>query len=468
MDKKSFAEKYKFHPTRLDAISKFKNSTKFPNKNAVNNYIYRVMATIGEELERKFPSTVTFGNNRFKLFGREKSEKSTNDKISHNLVNYNKAFYDALKEGKDDELPSEVGPVLDLYGFKLVCPETRQPEVIINTVLSDILNDISKKHPEHREKVTEILENIAVSRFVAIDFIDNYYSEEYCGIKDKLLAVMNNQKKAEEIKSYLDHSRYDISTMTYSDYYEKIIECIQCMIDLSYDESLDEYVRIANIGLEAKERWHDAIENGTNKQTISKNLQEEYDNNIRKLLEHISYKRTNKVDLALGDLMILDVLTTSDSLRKLGVKVSTDPTRTKKKRTPNGYIANFYSLDMPNGLKGEVQLQSLYRYEYGELGPAAHNKMDNGRKKRTIYKPEGDFDKWAKKQFKSLPKFFEYIGHGFIQVYNTLQNFKRYYRTEDPEQVQAYASYIAKHDVDQFNYKIIRPNDIHDTHGDNR
>ena len=43
---------------------------------------------------------------------------------------------------------------------------------------------------------------------------------------------------------------------------------------------------------------------------------------------------------------------------------------------------------------------------------------------------------------------------GFVQVYNTLQNFRRYYDSEKPEEVQTYIKYIAEHDVDQLDSDI--------------
>ena len=99
----------------------------------------------------------------------------------------------------------------------------------------------------------------------------------------------------------------------------------------------------------------------------------------------------------------------------------------------------------------EIQLQSYYRYIYGETGPAAHHKMGNGIKKRTLLprpQEKSKYPEWAEAQFRSLPKFFAYRCKGYVEVFNTLKNFKQYYKCQDKSEVQTYVQYIASHDID--------------------
>ena len=454
----NFRDLYKVDTIKQTAISEFQESSSIVGRKDVRKYMYQVMATIGMELERKFSNLISFDNKEFKLFGREKSEKSISDKKKHNIDDYIKNFEKVIQSGNIELLPTQVRPIFDLYAFKLVCPEIKDPRYVIKTVLLDVLADISANHPEYRQIISEIKDTTDVSYFIVVDFIDHNFSDEYPELKNKILTTINQQHKANDIKEILENLSYDISTLTYSDYYSRIIQCYQILIDLSYDESYEEYVSLADFGLQARHEYEELLQSGESEDIIDKELQEDFDDRLQGLLSHISRKRTNKLDLSLCDLMMLDILTTSNKLKELGVSLSKDPTRTKKKRNPNGYVADFFSLDMPNGLTSEIQLQSAYRYNYGESGPAAHNKMGNGEKKRTLYKRPKDKSKyadWAKMQFKALPKYFRYIGHGFVQVYGTLDNFRRYYDTEKKEDVQTYASYIAEHDIGQFDSNIL-------------
>lgn len=457
MNNQDFKERYKVHPTRVNAINEFKSNNTFSSKKEVRKYMYQVMATIGLELEDRFENYVSFDDNGFKLFGREKSEKSVTDKKDHNIEEYDRAFQEALKS--NNALPTKVRPIYDFYAFKLVCPEIKNYNVIISKVVLDILQDIKKNHPEYSDYIKKLEEEPYSSYHIIFDFIDKNFGDEYPELKGKVLSIFNEQKNSEDIQEFLDTVDSDVSTMTYAEYYSRLIDCNQILIRLAYEESVEEYVRIAQAGIDAKEAFSEMIKTGKSKQKISKDDYSEYSKKLQELLDHISRKRSNKLDLALGDLIVYDILNTSQKIKDLGITVSKDPSRTKKKRNPNGYIADFYSLDMPNGLTAEIQLQSLYRYTYGESGPAAHNKMEDGIKKRTLYpmpiKKEG-YKNWAQKQFKALPKYFRYLGHGFVQIYNTLQNFRRYYNTERPEEVQTYVKYIAEHDIDQLDSDIYR------------
>lgn len=454
-----FKDKYKVHPVRVQAINNFKNNSNFSISRDVRRYMYQFMATLGMELEKRFEGIVCFNDKSFKLFGREKSEESINNKKEKNTDDYDKAFEAVYMSGNIEHLPTAVRPIYDFYAFKLVCPEISDYQQVIKKVILDILRDIQNKHPEFSEEASELMQTTSESYSDILDFISKNFNEEYPNLKDKIDSIDEEVKAVKNIQEYLNSLNIDMSTMTYSDYCSKITDLYQLLIELSYEESVEEYINLAQLAIDDIEKPATHIKNGTNDEIIDEDDIESCNNRFQELLEHISRKKTNKLDLALGDLMIFDVLYTSSKIRELGVTVSKDPTRTKKRRNPNGYVADYYSLDMVNGLTSEIQLQSLYRYLYGESGPAAHNKMENGIKKRTLYpmpKEKREYKNWAKKQFKALPKYFRYLGSGFVQVYSTLQNFRRYYDTEKPEEVQTYIKYIAEHNVDQLDSDIHR------------
>ncbi|MBR3249172.1 MAG: hypothetical protein IKF83_00535 [Clostridia bacterium] len=65
LDSNTFRERNKQHPIRKNALENFSKVTNFSVSKDVRRYMYQVMATIGLELERKFPNTVHFDDNRF-------------------------------------------------------------------------------------------------------------------------------------------------------------------------------------------------------------------------------------------------------------------------------------------------------------------------------------------------------------------------------------------------------------------
>lgn len=64
LDSNTFRKRYKQHPIRKNALENFSKITNFSVSNDVRRFMYQVMATIGLELEQKFPDTVHFDDNR--------------------------------------------------------------------------------------------------------------------------------------------------------------------------------------------------------------------------------------------------------------------------------------------------------------------------------------------------------------------------------------------------------------------
>lgn len=453
---KAFKESYKVNPIRTDAISKFNADSKGVLSKQTREYMYQVMATLGLEIETRFPY-IFFEDDKFRLFGREKSQKSISTKKKMSIQSYNEDFKEALKNGEEN-LPNKIRPILDFYGFKLVCDNVKDLDTVLSTVIYDILSDIKEISPQNYHEIRALINNNSVGTKNPLEIavhiagaIEKDFPTKYDGLENKFETIKQQQQQAEDINQFLsDNASLDVSTMTYKDYYEKIADCYSILRALSYENCYEENQKIENKLKKAQQHLKQLGDDKSFDAPLDIDLQEEKQEKLDKLLKEIASKRTNKLDLSVGDLIIFDILQTSRQLRNLGVTYSKDPTRTKEKRTANGYVANFYSLDMPNNLTAELQIQSIYRYNYGEHGPAAHNRMENNIKKRTLYKkPKHNkgYNRWENRQFRALPKYFTYKGGGNIHIYNTLDNFRRYYDCEQQDKVTEYVQYIASHNI---------------------
>lgn len=94
--------------------------------------------------------------------------------------------------------------------------------------------------------------------------------------------------------------------------------------------------------------------------------------NFCNILQDFSERIHDKLDLAVLTKQIYSMFNSSKLLKDLGVKIG----GMKEKRTPNGYVANFLSIETLIGTI-ECQLQSKHEYEAGNYGYAAHTKLDS-------------------------------------------------------------------------------------------
>lgn len=411
-----FKNKYKVHPVRQDAIAKFKEANQVSLSSETRKYIYQFLANIGLEIEDRFPQ-IQFEDGKSALFGREKSKKSISDKKKINIRDFDTEFRQAIIDGNEDA-QIEIRPIYDYYGFKFVCSKVSDIDKIKKRVMQDF-KSLDNIPPELQDK---------------FDKIDEY------------------RKQSISTKDFIDEvSSIDMSNISYRKYYDLITQCYAQLDTLSYDSCTDEKDYFAQKIQEMENKIQELEATSTASYIIPSPSYKEYEKDLKMLLKRVEARRTDKLDLAVGDLVIFDIIHTSEHIKDLGVSCSKEASRTKEKRLPNGYVSNFYSFDMPNGMTSELQIQSGYRYEYGEHGPAAHNKMQNNVKKRKFLKrptATGKYKKWEKRMFKSLPRYFTYKGSGIIHIYNAFDNFRRYYDCEDPKKVKDYVQFIASHNID--------------------
>lgn len=477
-EEQSFREKYKFDantqdtegivndPRRQSSVASFKELIKRSVNDEISDIWLKAMAIINLEMERKFEkSNIHFDapmqysqseSNTFALIARKKSKRSTKKKRKDNIREFDKQFEEAIETGNENAIPQNVKHIYDLYGFKLICPNIENSQSIVFTVVNDILNDIEEHSPERVEETQPLKQELNNKSLVsAVDFITNNFSDKYPGLKNRILKITTEQKQANDIQDFLDSTSDNVSNLTYAEYYGLIIKCQQALLDLSYKETnpsiepedekgdYDERDYIMQNINKIQQKIDALTHNGKANQLIDKTELEAFSSALSGQLNMVSKKRTNKLDLSVGDLMFFDVITTSKALKKAGIMWSDDVTRNKLKRNKNGYIANFYSLDGPNGIHAEMQVQSLYRYHFGEIGPAAHNKMPG--KKRVLYSPKKSHKKkWFRKLTNSIPRRSFCMGNGEIKVNNIQEDFYEQYKPKTNFQLEVYRRFMMK------------------------
>lgn len=459
-DELSFKEKYKLDQSRETQIKTFKKLIKRSVNDDITEIWLKAMATINLEMEHRFAGDgITFkppiqdlqGHaNTFSLIQRQKSKRSTKKKRKENI----KKFKEALENEDEGNVPENVRHIFDLYGFKLICPNLKNSQSVICTVVKDILADIQERFPEKYDEAQAFKDNLNyMSVGMAVDFITSNFPSQYPNLQERIDRINVEQREANEVQNFLHSFSDDVSNLTYGDFYSLIIQCHKVLSTLSYGKpkkadgtTRDQYCEFDFLQ-DNIEKLEETLakyrESGEAGQLIKKADFKRYSEVLKRHLDMVEKKRTNKIDLSVGDLMFFDVLTTSKALKKAGITWSDDVTRNKFKTNPNGYIANFYSLDGPNGIHAEMQVQSLYRYFYGEIGPAAHNKMPG--KKRILYSPEKHHRKrWFRKLTDSIAHRSICLGNGEIKVNNLQEDFYEQYKPRTGSQLEVYRRFMRK------------------------
>lgn len=130
-----------------------------------------------------------------------------------------------------------------------------------------------------------------------------------------------------------------------------------------------------------------------------KDIYEITDVNIQQLLRELGQNYSNEVSLYKIRSDLMNTFENSELLHSLGISVSDDPERTKRKATKNGYRSEFIGLNlsilMTDGttveLPIECQVQTMEQYRDGNVGYAAHTKLPSkGVKLKSIPKIKGE------------------------------------------------------------------------------
>lgn len=480
------------YPSVSPTLQSYKLKTKQSTSKDIRNYMWKIMGLIGLEIETRFSDFAKFETDKgdkhsFRLFGRQKSKKSIKDKRKENTNSYWNTITSAIKG--NDLFPSTIRPIFDFYAFKFIAPHIQDTTGVLKKVILDIMNDIVENETD-TQSITECTmhieslnmpeltdEQINKRLDVALDFIERISPEKYSDLREQVLMIRQEKVSSDEIKEILntDFTDFDVSSLTYEKYYEKLLLYYTILKELEYEESFIVRDNIDSKIKEIENELNKKKENGEEQLQISDTDCEDYTSTAEKLLEKIKQKRTSKLDLAVGSLILYDVFNTSISLQKSKINLSKDSSRIKGKRTPTGYAANFTGInapyyvnsngifdiselniglvanqtDIPHILTAEMQVQSQEGYENGQIGTAAHKNMV-AKKRPSLESPEE-----TKKVLKRVPRGAEYIKNGIIETDNRLRDFRKYYPCQSKEESVAFATFVAKNNINDLDVSFI-------------
>jgi len=389
--KKKFREVYqvKVGPNAVGKVKKeFQRDRKKAYHIGFEDNAIQTLSIIGIELERNYPDI------QFTLFGRKKSKRSSKNKIKRRIEELKQEIREA--EGSQEVI--EVKPLYDYYGFK--CIFDNIPEEYIERFSRDD-ESISLLRAE-RGQTTELIEEMKVNA----DRIDE---------------------------------------MTYGEFVQIARKCRERLAFLAYEESTGEVERNLQETDTLSRRVQ--VDETLNGEKIHREDVQTAQGILNRLITKLENKRDDKIFLAIGNKIIKRILEKSELLSSHGVTISQNPDRTKPKREKNGYVSDFFGLDILGNVPCELQLQSGYRYKYGEDGPAAHCKLGNGEKERKFIKrpkvqSKKSYKRFKKKTFKQVPSYFTYKGQGRVHIYDPIDNYRRYFYGENQDTVDEYVSYI--------------------------
>ena len=134
-----------------------------------------------------------------------------------------------------------------------------------------------------------------------------------------------------------------------------------------------------------------------------------------KLSEDFTSRINDKLDLEIKQRQIISIFDNSENLKKMGIKLDKDAL--KKKRTADGYVADFLYIDTPFG-RIEIQIQSQHENAEANYGYSAHNNMNN--KALELYELPDLNDKEGMKEFLT-----------YVELVSPHKYFSQYDNTEE-------------------------------------
>lgn len=148
------------------------------------------------------------------------------------------------------------------------------------------------------------------------------------------------------------------------------------------------------------------------------------------LIDDFSARINDKLDLLVLRKQVEETFENSKLLKEFGVRIQ--PDSLKKKRTEDGYVADFIYIETPFGVI-ELQLQTQHENQEGSYGYAAHGDME-GKNIKEFDIPNLDNEEELKEfrtcvEFVSAKKYIAQFDNAeknrvFIQVLGKYQNYK--------------------------------------------
>lgn len=199
--------------------------------------------------------------------------------------------------------------------------------------------DLDTNNPEYSKLIS--LEN---TKFDNIDFIEE--------TRDWILSTSAETLKTEEM------------------YYEKKCEILERLISATYENELMSDSEISYA--ERLERVSKAYSDKQKADNLSFSISKEQSNSLIELLDDLEARLNDKLERTILQLFVPKAL----NLNLMSNLLQVGHTYEKESCKSNGYVADYYILNLGNILKNvELQLQSNFRYLCGVSGNAYHNGM---------------------------------------------------------------------------------------------
>lgn len=209
----------------------------------------------------------------------------------------------------------------------------------------------------------------------------------YAGDDNHLQRLIDERERVRGFVAYTYKRLSHIKDLTYDDYYHLVCPILLELENIfPYDAiSRKQYYKNIQEALAIEcSAYKDLHENPDEPMPLEEIL-ELSDVNIKKLLSELQRANPNEVTLYKLKKDLLRTFENSELLQSLGISISKDPYRTKRKSQPNGYRSEFVGLDLTidteeHGtivLPIECQIQTMEQYKDGNVGLSAHFKMPN-------------------------------------------------------------------------------------------
>lgn len=287
----------------------------------------------------------------------------------------------AYKDPKVQELVNLIISAIIFENERINAPETFPIEIY-----SRYKADLSMKNKMEDYASREDKKGAKVTDYLGIRIVPEAEHTIFFSDGDTVLQEMIN--KREKIRTFITDISTEISQkpyMTFDYYSKKCQEVLEKLIDVFPEEAINRkkyYQEMINTIQMDYLEYIDTMEDSQAPLPLYK-IKQLTNINIRTLLTELTLNNPNEVILYKLRDNLMNTFQKSDLLHSLGITVSLDPKRTKRKATDIGYRSEFIGLDLNIRLSDdniitlpiECQIQSAEQHRDGNIGFAAHTKL---------------------------------------------------------------------------------------------
>ncbi len=287
----------------------------------------------------------------------------------------------AYKDPKVQELINFIISAIIFENERINAPDTFPIEIY-----SRYKADLSMKNKMEEYSQREDKKGAKVTDYLGIRIVPEAEHSIFFSDGDTVLQEMIN--KRESTRTFIAKTAEEISQnpfMTFDYYAKKCQEVLEKLIDVFPEEAINRkkyYQEMINTIQMDYLEYIDTVEDSKAPLTLN-DISELTNINIRTLLTELTLNNPNEVILYKLRDNLMNTFQKSDLLHSLGITVSSDPKRTKRKATDIGYRSEFIGLDLKIRLSDEkiitlpieCQVQSAEQQRDGNIGFAAHTKL---------------------------------------------------------------------------------------------